>query len=62
MHPRRREMGSVSEPLVVVCSICHKPIELETNKFDAMGQAVHEECYVQTILGKVMTTGKKPAN
>jgi len=55
-------MGSVSEPLVVVCYICHKPIELETNKFDAMGQAVHEECYVQTILGKVMTTGKKPAN
>jgi hypothetical protein len=57
LRTHRREMGSVSDPkpLVVVCSICHKPIELETNKFDATGQPVHEECYFLKITGKKIT-------
>ena len=28
------------------CSICNKPVELETTKTDGRGKAVHEECYV----------------
>jgi hypothetical protein len=32
-------------PLIPLCSICHKPVELETSKTDHNGKAVHEECY-----------------
>ena len=28
------------------CSICQKPVTLETAKTDEVGQAVHEECYL----------------
>jgi len=28
------------------CSLCHKPVELETTKVDERGKAVHEECYL----------------
>ena len=28
------------------CSICHKPVALETAKTDEVGEAVHEECYI----------------
>jgi hypothetical protein len=27
------------------CSICYKPVPLETCKTDEAGKAVHEECY-----------------
>lgn len=33
----------------VVCSLCAKPIELETANTDERGQAVHEDCYVAYI-------------
>lgn len=29
-----------------LCSICTKPVPLETCKTDEAGQAVHEDCYV----------------
>jgi hypothetical protein len=32
-------------PLAPPCSICHKPVDLETSKTDSKGQAVHEWCY-----------------
>jgi hypothetical protein len=35
--------GSIPLPL---CSICVKPVPLETCKTDEGGKAVHEECYV----------------
>lgn len=28
------------------CSICNKPVDLETAKIDDKGKAVHAECYV----------------
>jgi hypothetical protein len=28
------------------CSICNKPVDLETSKTDDRGKAVHEQCYV----------------
>jgi hypothetical protein len=32
-----------------ICSICNKPIDLETSKTDERGQAVHEECYLRIV-------------
>lgn len=37
-------------PSYVICSICHKPVTLETTKVDEYGQAVHEECYIPKII------------
>jgi hypothetical protein len=31
------------------CSICDKPVALETAKTDEVGQAVHEECYLLKV-------------
>lgn len=31
------------------CSICHKPVALETAKTDERGQALHEECYLLNL-------------
>jgi hypothetical protein len=28
------------------CSLCHKPVPLDTSKTDEYGKAVHEECYL----------------
>jgi len=41
-------------PPYAACSICHKPVMLETTKVDEHGKAVHEECYISAL------TGKKP--
>ena len=32
-----------------LCSICGKPVDLETSKTDDDGQAVHEECYAASL-------------
>ena len=34
---------------LLVCSICKKPVELETSKTDEHGLAVHEDCYASKI-------------
>jgi hypothetical protein len=39
-----------------LCSICDKPIVLETAKTDEYGDAVHEECYVLKVKLKQATT------
>jgi hypothetical protein len=31
------------------CSICDKPVALETAKTDEVGQAAHEECYLSKL-------------
>jgi len=43
----RKETGMTQPlpPLAPLCSICHKPVDLETSKTDPKGQAVHESCY-----------------
>lgn len=33
----------------VHCSVCGKPLAVETAKTDGNGQAVHEECYLASI-------------
>jgi hypothetical protein len=37
------------------CSICNKPVDLETSKIDASGKAVHGECYVLSVVVKPPT-------
>ena len=39
-----------------LCSICGKPVELETSKTDSHVEAVHEECYARKF------EPRKPAN
>jgi hypothetical protein len=35
--------------LTPLCSICGKPVVLETSKTDSNAQAVHEECYARKL-------------
>jgi hypothetical protein len=37
------------------CSICNKPVTLETSKTDEVGKAVHEGCYVLKVSKKRVT-------
>jgi hypothetical protein len=30
----------------LICSICCKPVAVQTSKTDEHGRAIHEECYV----------------
>src|ERR1700687_3582625 len=42
-----------------VCSICNRPVKLETSKTDERGQAVHEGCYLLKVKVKRTTTAPK---
>ena len=42
-----------------LCAICRKPVILETAKTDDDGQAIHEECYVEKIHGKIPPKPKR---
>ena len=33
-----------------LCAICKQPVGLERSKADEHGSAVHEECYVSTLV------------
>jgi hypothetical protein len=37
------------------CVICKESVELEESKVDEHGQAIHEECYVSTLVGHKTT-------
>ena len=41
------------------CSICNKPVELETAKTDENGKAVHEDCYAARVRLKGITPPPK---
>ena len=43
-----------------LCTICDKPLKIETAKTDEDGQAVHEECYVDKSAGKIPPKLRKP--
>ena len=43
------------------CSICGKPVDLETAKTDDDGKAVHEECYVLRLAPKQATQSQQSA-
>jgi len=42
------------------CLICNRPVSLETAKTNEDGYAVHEECYLDKICGKIPPRTKKP--
>jgi len=61
--PAARRQDAVTTaiwPLAPLCSICDKPVELETSKTDHDGLAVHEECYFQKL--KNALDGKRPTH
>jgi hypothetical protein len=41
---------------VVLCSICEKPVSLESAKADEYGTKIHEECYALKMKLKQATT------
>ena len=44
----------------ISCSICNRPVDLETAKADGGGNAVHEECYVLREALKNATQSTQP--
>jgi len=44
-----------------LCSICDKPVQLETSNTDEDGKAIHEECYILK-LKQNRVTKPAPAN
>ena len=36
-------------PRFPICPVCNEPVELTTAKTTEDGQAIHEECYVETL-------------
>ena len=42
-----------------LCVICRESVTLETAKTDDDGQAIHEECYVEKIRGKIPPKPKR---
>jgi hypothetical protein len=45
-----------SPPQSVRCSICDKPVSLESAKADEYGRTIHEECYALKMKLKQATT------
>jgi hypothetical protein len=41
---------------VVLCSICEKPVSLESAKADEYGRTIHEDCYALKMKLKQATT------
>jgi hypothetical protein len=49
----------VTEPEIICCSLCSKPVALESAKADDHGKIVHEQCYVRIAAGKSASTTEK---
>jgi hypothetical protein len=45
-----------------LCSICGKPVELETSKTDSNAEAVHEECYARKIESRKPPNPSRPSD
>jgi hypothetical protein len=46
-------------PVLISCSICHKPVVLEKCKIDEVGHAVHEDCYFHKLAGHRLTDSSR---
>jgi hypothetical protein len=46
---RWRRSDTTGRTPLPACTICNRPVQLETSKTDENGRAVHEECYVLKI-------------
>jgi hypothetical protein len=40
------------EAALLLCPVCNKPVPLETAKTDALGRAIHGECYLRLVREK----------
>jgi hypothetical protein len=47
---------------ILICSVCQKPIRLETAKSDENGKAVHEDCYLQRLMALLQSGGRSTPN
>ena len=47
-------MARLAQP-EINCSICNKPVDLESAKTDDDGKTVHGECYVFRLAGSKLT-------
>lgn len=47
---------------LVLCQICKKPVPLETARINESGKAVHEQCYLNALKGRVspITSDRPP--
>ena len=43
-----------TSPQSFLCSLCNKPVKLETSKTDEEGRAVHDQCYLAKLSGKTV--------
>jgi hypothetical protein len=43
-----------------ICSICEKPVKIETSKVDEHGKAVHDGCYLLKVGSKKTATKPRP--
>lgn len=62
--PRKRESESqtrIGSKPVLHCGICHKPVPVETAKTDGYGQAIHEECYMLSVIQKAVPSRTRRA-
>lgn len=50
------------QPLVSLpnCSFRNDPVELEDAKIDDDGKAMHEECYIMSVIRKTVASPKSP--
>jgi len=44
-----RRRRSFAMGMLPTCPVCNERVELETSKTDEMGQAIHEECYLELL-------------
>jgi hypothetical protein len=57
LSPAARRRTALTKPTPTpLCSICGKPVALETTKTDSNAEAVHSECYARKI------ESRKPPN
>jgi hypothetical protein len=56
-----RSMTASESSYFPICGICNKPVKLETSKFDELGKAVHEGCYLLKVsLRRAITPPPRP--
>jgi hypothetical protein len=48
--------NGLANPEGPICSICHKPVCLESAKTDEGGKAVHENCYWEKVNSSFLST------
>ena len=56
LNPNAGSQSRGSSDAVFHCPICRMPVAVETANTDAYGQAIHEECYLLSVMRKATTS------